>query len=195
MPVSSLGEHIRQLEEDLTAEPMRISAYHDLPFAILRYDPEEEWSLRREVRRLATRLGNAGKQVHTISLANLLWKAIEDSEGLEDLVALEKVRGFKVAQEQVTTYLSDPGWRPLPDLLQERLDHLDEDRDIAFLVRAASMGPGIYHMSRLLDEMQGKTRVPTVLFYPGTLEGTNGLKFMGLGDREAIGNYRVKIYG
>jgi hypothetical protein len=191
----SLGEHIRQLEEDLTAEPMRISAYHDLPFAILRYDPEEEWNLRREVRRLATRLGNVGKRVHTVSLAELLWEAIEDSEGLEDLVALEKVRGFEVAQEQVTTYLSDPGWRPLPDLLQERLDQLDENRDIAFLVRAAAMGPQIYHMSWLLDEMQGKTRVPTVLFYPGTLEGTNGLKFMGLGDREAMGNYRVKIYG
>ena len=195
MPVSSLGEHIRQLEEDLTAEPMRISAYHDLPFAILRYDPEEEWSLRREVRRLATRLGNAGRQVHIISLAELLWEAIEDSEGLEDLVALEKARGFEVAQEQVTTYLSDPGWRPLPDLLEERLNDLDEDRDVAFLVRAAAMGPQIYHMSRLLDEMQGKTRVPTVLFYPGALEGTNGLKFMGLGDREAMGNYRVKIYG
>ncbi len=191
----SLGEHIRQLEEDLTAEPMRISAYHDLPFAILRYDPEEEWSLRREVRRLATRLGNAGKRVHIISLAELLWEAIEDSEGLEDLIALEKMRGFEVAQEQVTTYLSDPGWRPLPDLLQERLDGLDEDQEVAFLVRAAAMGPQIYHMSRLLDEMQGKTRVPTVLFYPGTLEGTNGLKFMGLGDREAMGNYRVKIYG
>jgi hypothetical protein len=195
MRVSSPGEDIRQLEEDLTAEPMRISAYHDLPFAILRYDPEEEWNLRREVRRLATRLGNEGKRVHIISLADLLWEAIEDSEGLEDLVALEKVRGFEVAQEQVTTYLSDPGWRPLPELLQERLDGLDEDRDVAFLVRAAAMGPQIYHMSRLLDEMQGKTRVPTILFYPGTLEGTNGLKFMGLGDREAMGNYRVKIYG
>lgn len=193
--MSSPGEDIRQLEEDLTAEPMRISAYHDLPFAILRYDPEEEWSLRREVRRLATRLGNEGKRVHIISLAELLWEAVEDSEGLEDLVALEKMRGFEVAQEQVTTYLSDSGWRPLPDLLQERLEDLDADRDVAFLVRAAAMGPQIYHMSRLLDEMQGKTRVPTVLFYPGTLEGTNGLKFMGLGDREAMGNYRVKIYG
>jgi hypothetical protein len=195
MRVSSPGEDIRQLEEDLTAEPMRISAYHDLPFAILRYDPEEEWSLRCEVRRLATRLGIAGKRVQIISLADLLWEAIEDSEGLEDLVALENARGLEVAQQQVTTYLSDPGWRPLPDLLEERLDGLDEDRDVAFLVRAAAMGPQIYHMSRLLDEMQGKTRVPTVLFYPGTLEGTNGLKFMGLGDREAMGNYRVKIYG
>lgn len=192
--MSSLSADIRRLEEDLTAKPMRISAYHDLPFAILRYDAEEEWDLRREARRLAVRLEKAGKRVHTISLADLLWEVIEDCEGLDAVVELEKDRGFEVAQQQVTTYLSDPDWSPLPDLLEERLKPLDPDRDLAFLVRASAMAPAIYHMSRLLDEMQGRTRITTILFYPGTLEGTTGLKFMGLGSREAMGNYRVKIY-
>jgi hypothetical protein len=192
--VSSLSADIRRLEEDLTASPTRISAYHDLPFAILRYDAEEEWDLRREARRLAVRLSNAGKRVYTISLADLLWEAIEDCEGLNAVVELERERGFEVAQQQVTTYLSDPDWRPLPDILAERLEPLDPERDVAFLVRAAAMAPAIYHMSRLLDEMQGRTQVTTILFYPGTLEGTTGLRFMGLKSREAMGNYRVKIY-
>ena len=44
----SLKERIDLLERDLTAVPPRISVYHDLPFAILRYDPDEEWwELRR----------------------------------------------------------------------------------------------------------------------------------------------------
>src|SRR5829696_9491037 len=137
--MSSLSADIRRLEEDLTAHPMRISAYHDLPFAILRYDAEEEWDLRREVRRLAVRLGNAGKRVRAISLAYLLWEAIEDCEGLDDVVELERERGFEVAQQQVTTYLSDPDWRPLPDILAERLDPIDPERDVAFLVRASAM--------------------------------------------------------
>ncbi len=192
--MSSLSADIKRLEEDLTASPTRISAYHDLPFAILRYDAGEEWDLRREARRLAVRLGNAGKRVRTISLADLLWEAIEDCEGLDAVVELERERGFEVAQQQVTTYLSDPDWLPLPDILAEHLEALDPERDVAFLVRAAAMAPAIYHMSRLLDEMQGRTRVPTVLFYPGTLEGTTGLRFMGLKGREAMGNYRVKIY-
>ena len=192
--MSSLSANIRRLEEDLTADPVRISAYHDLPFAILRYDAEEEWDLRREARRLAVRLENAGKRVHTISLAELLREAIEDCEGLDAVIELERARGFEVAQQQVTTYLSDPDWRPLSDVLAERLEALDPGRDVAFLVRAAAMAPAVYHMSRLLDEMQGRTRVATILFYPGTLEGTTGLKFMGLGSREAMGNYRVKIY-
>ncbi len=193
MQASSLRDSIRALEEDLTATPMRISAYHDLPFAILRYDPEEEWSLRREVKYLATRLRIAGKQVHTVSLAELLWAAVDDAEGLDAVEELERERGFEAAQEQVTTYLSDPDWSPLPGMLQERLEYLDPERDVAFLIRAAAMAPSIYHMSSLLDKMQGKTKVPTVLFYPGA-EGSTGLHFMGLKDRETTGNYRVKIY-
>ena len=43
--------------------------------------------------------------------------------------------------------------------------------------------------------MQGKTRVTTILFYPGSIEGTMGLRFVALKDRETLGNYRVKIYG
>jgi len=143
MQVSSLRDSIRALEEDLTASPMRISAYHDLPFAILRYDPEQEWSLRREVKYLATRLHIAGKQVHTVSLAELLWEAIDDAEGLDAVVELERERGFAAAQEQVTTYLSDPDWSPLPEMLRERLEYLDPERDVAFLLRAAAVAPAI----------------------------------------------------
>jgi hypothetical protein len=50
-------------------------------------------------------------------------------------------------------------------------------------------------MSMLLDKMHGKTRVATILCYPGSIEGTTGLRFMDLKDRDALGNYRVKIYG
>jgi hypothetical protein len=174
---------------------MRISAYHDLPFAILRYDADEEWELRREVRLLERRLHNAGKQAHPISLAELLWELVEEAEGIETIAELERLRGFEAAQEQVTTYLVDPEWSPLPLVLKDRLDSLDPERDVAFLERAAAMAPSIYHLSRLLDEMQGKTRVPTILFYPGELEGSTGLRFMGLRERESTGNYRVKIYG
>lgn len=191
----SLKENIELLERDLLADPPRIIVMSSLPFAILRYDPEEEWTLRREIRLLAQRLGNAGKRVHFISLAELLWQAIEESEGLEAVVQLERDDGFKAAQRQVGDYLSDPDWRPLPDLLAERLTNLDPQRDVAFLWRAAAMAPSIYQMSKLLDQMQHRTHVPTVLFYPGSLEGITGLRFMNLPNRQAMGNYRVKIYG
>jgi hypothetical protein len=193
--VRSLKDRVELLEADLKAVPPRVSVYHDLPFAILRYDPAEEWELRRQTKLLATRLGECGKQVHLVSMAELLWEAVKTTEGLEAVVELERQRGYEAAQEQVTVYLSDRDWKPLPLLLKARLDKLDPAKSVVFLTRAAVMAPAVYHMSKLLDEMQGKTRVTTILFYPGSLEGTTGLRFMDLKDREALGNYRVKIYG
>ena len=193
--MSSLKNRIELLEADLKADPPRISVYHDLPFAILRYDPEEEWTVRREARLLATRLGERGKNTAIIHMSDLLWKAIEKTEGIEAVVELEKERGFVAAQEQMTTYLSDHDWRPLADLLTERLQELNDSTDVVFLMRTASMAPGIYHMSKLLDQMQGKTSLTTILFYPGSIEGTTVLRFMAIKDRDCLGNYRVKIYG
>jgi hypothetical protein len=199
--MSSLKDSIAFLESDLKAVPPRINVYHDLPFAIMRYDPTDEWELRREIKLLATRLEAVGKEVQIIPMSELLWSALEkvhqkdDDEGLEAIIGLEKERGYVEAQQQVTTYLSSKVWIPLWDLLAERLASIGPENSVVFLTRVAAMSPGIFHMSMLLDKMQGKTKVATVLFYPGSIEGTTGLRFMDLKDRDTLGNYRVKIYG
>lgn len=199
--MSLLKDSIAPLESDLKAVPPRISVYHDLPFAIMRYNPTDEWELRREMKLLATRLEAVGKTVHMIPMSELLWTALEivsqkdDDEGFEAVVALEKDRGYVEAQQQVTTYLSSKVWVPLWDLLADRLASINPECSVVFLTRVAAMSPGIFHMSMLLDKMHGKTKVPTILFYPGSIEGTTGLRFMELKDRDALGNYRVKIYG
>lgn len=196
MPVSSLKEGFDLLEEHLLAKPPRISNYSDLPFAILRYSPSEEWGLRRELSLRESRLQAAGKRTARLSLAGLLWEAIDSSEGIDALVELEANRGFAEAERQVATYLSDPDWCALPDLVVKHVEALTPRPDVVFLYRAGAMAPASYHMSKLLDELHGRTTVPIILCYPGTLEpgSVSGLRFMDL-DREATGNYRVKIYG
>lgn len=199
--MSSLKDSIAPLESHLKSVPMQIGVYQDLPFAIMRYDPADEWELRREIKLLATRLETVGKEVHIIPMSELLWSALEQvhakdgDEGLEAVIALEKDRGYVEAQQQVTTYLSSKVWVPLWELLAKRLASFNPETSVVFLTRVAAMSPGILHMSMLLDKMHGKTKVPTVLFYPGSIEGTTGLRFMDLKDRDALGNYRVKIYG
>lgn len=192
--MSSLIERIKLLENDLTEIPPRINVYKDLPFAILRYDPGEEWDLRRETRLLATRLEDSGKHVEMVSMSELLWKAIDETEGMDEVVKLERERGYVAAQVQATTYLSDRDFRPLSGLLAERLVSFDPATTIVFLTRVAAMAPGIYHMSKLLDEMQGKTRVTTILFYPGSLEGVTCLRFMNLKDRDALGSRLASLH-
>jgi hypothetical protein len=199
--MSSLRDSIAPLESDLKAVPPRINVYHDLPFAIMRYDRTDEWELRREIKLLATRLEAVGKEVHIISMSELLWSALEkvhqkdDDEGLEAVIELEKERGYVEAQQQVAMYLSSRVWIPVWDLLAKRLASISPENSVVFLTRVAAMSPGIFHMSMLLDKMQGKAKVATILCYPGSIEGTTGLRFMDLKDREALGNYRVKIYG
>src|ERR1017187_6653459 len=139
MRLSSLKDSIAPLESDLKAIPSRINVYHDLPFAIMRYDPTDEWELRREVKLLATRLETVGKEVHIVPMSEMLWSALkmvyqkDDDEGLEAVIALEKERGYVEAQQQVTTYLSSKVWIPLWDLLAERLALINPENSVVFL--------------------------------------------------------------
>ena len=190
----SFHERLSMLEDDLKAIPVRISAYHDLPFCVFHYDPKSEFQTRREMKLLATRIGNVGKSVLTISIADLLWEAIDSNDNIDSLADEEKQFGFERAQETVNKYLTDEAFSPLPELLSDKLSTLDPKKNVAFLNRAASLAPSIYQVSQLLGQMQGKTLVPTVIFYPGSVEGTTGLRFMDMSDRIPMGSYRVKIY-
>lgn len=193
--MSSLRERIDVLQQDLLAEPMRISAYHDLPFAIFRYDPQDEHLARKEAILLARRLANAGRRVHFFSLARALWEAVRRTEGLAAVVEEEQERGFERAQRTVSTLLADPDFLPLAGQIEERVKNLSPSSDVVFLVRAAALAPGIYRCARLLDEMHGRTMVPLILLYPGAIEGATALRFMDLPDREPSAyNYRVRIY-
>ena len=104
--------------------------------------------------------------------------------------------GFARAEETVSTLLSDEAYTPLPAALHEQMKGYDPALDVVFLVRTACLSPAIYRCAKLLEEMHGRTMVPIILFYPGTLEGESTLRYMDLPDREQTGayNYRVKIY-
>ncbi|MBA2882815.1 hypothetical protein HNR65_003170 [Desulfosalsimonas propionicica] len=195
----SLPDRLDELREDLVADPMRISTYHDMPFAIFRYDPPDEYLCRKHIRLLAISLEqNHARNVHFISLGKLLWQAISQTEGIDAVIADEKQRGFENAQKTVHTLISDEDdFMPLSGLIEDRAATLKSKQDIIFLVRAGALAPHIYRCSTLLDKMHGKTEVPIILFYPGTAEGRTDLRFMGMEDRAGTGayNYRVKIYG
>ena len=191
----SLKDLVRNLETDLRARPPRHYIYNDLPFAVFCYPPLLEWELRREMQLLKTRLEKDKHwQVTLISLAELLWQSVDESEGMDAITILERSSGFPTAQSQVYEYLSDPDWRTLPDLLAERLNQLDPKKDLVFLWRAGALAPEMYRVSTLLDKMKGRTSVSCVLFMPATSGESEGLRFMGLADLEPRGSYHTKIY-
>jgi len=168
-----------------------LSAYHDMPYAIFRYPPEDEFAVRRETQMLHTRLEAAGKRVTTISLAECMHEALE-AEGLdtETLVNAEINVGLPETIETVHQVLSE--YRPLDRLVAEKVPTDAEPlRDVVFIVRAGALFP-VYRTHALLEQLKGKLNVPAVLFYPGTLDGPTGLRFMDVLDAEH--NYRPRIF-
>lgn len=180
--------------EPILREPdprARISAYHNMPYAIFHYPPEEEIPLRAELALLKTRLEQMGKRITTISLADCLADALA-AEGLttQRIEDAEKRTGIEKMIDTIHMVISRR--RPIDDLVAARIpEQSDSARDIVFIVRAGSLFP-FYRTSSLLEQLKGKLEVPAVLFYPGELDGVAGLKFMGV--LEAEHNYRPKIF-
>lgn len=182
----------RDLEPVLSlADPRtKISAYHDMPYAIFRYDPGEEFELRHEVGMLVTRLETKNKRVTRVSLAECLDQAMRSVRPLEEWFAAERAMGTQTVVETVHNVLTEDA--SLVDLVAERLPKdQDPGRDIVFMTRTGSLFP-VYRAHSLLEQLKGRITVPAVLFYPGTLDGPAGLKFMGVLDADS--NYRPKIF-
>lgn len=168
-----------------------ISSYDNMPYAIFRYDPEEEFKLRQELTLLKTRLEQEGKRVQTISLADCLQQALEATNFTRDRIEKsEHQTGAAKVAETIHVILSKR--QPLDDLVASRMPvDASPTRDIVFITRAGALFP-MYRTSSLLEQLKGKVHVPAVLFYPGHMDGAAGLRFMGVLDAEH--NYRPKIF-
>jgi len=191
--VSDLVHRLRQDLEPILALPdprQQISAYHDMPYALFRYDPEEEFELRKQVSLLETRLAQKGKRIRRISLAECLEEAMRSQGPLEDWFAVEREQGVASVVDTVLAVLSE--YAPLVDLVAARLpEDPDPLHDLVFIQRTGSLFP-MYRTFSLLEQLKGRIQIPAVLFYPGDLDGASGLRFMGVLDAEH--NYRPKIF-
>lgn len=168
----------------------RISAYHDMPYAIFRYPAEDEFTLRKEVSLLQTRLEQKGKRITRISLAECLAEAMRAERPMEAWSEAERAEGVEKVVETVHAVLAE--YQPLVKLVAAKMPK-DPDplRDIVFIIRTGALFP-VYRTFSLLDQLDGRVKAPTVLFYPGELDGAAGLRFMGV--LEAEHNYRPKIF-
>src|SRR6476620_4695345 len=122
----SVTDHMtKRLTEDLEpllalADPReRISAYHDMPYALFQYDPEEEFELRKQVTLLETRLTQKGKRIQRISLAECLDEAMRSQRPLKEWFAAEREHGTETVVQTVHSVLSEDA--ALVDLVAKRM--------------------------------------------------------------------------
>src|SRR5271165_3026259 len=191
--MSDLLQRIKMSLEPILelADPReRISAYHDMPYALCRYEPEEKFELRKQITLLETRLQQKGKGVNPLALPQCLHEAMQSQRPLEDWFAAEREQGTDTIVETVHSVLSE--YAPLVDLVAAQMpDDPDPFRDVVFIMRTGALFP-VYRTFSLLEQLKGRVTVPTVLFYPGDLDGAAGLRFMGV--LAAEHNYRPKIF-
>jgi hypothetical protein len=194
--MSDIEARIRNTLEPILAldDPrQRLSAYHDMPYAIFRYDPGDEFEMRKQVRLLETRLGQRGKNVRRVYLAQCLEAAMATQRPLEQWFEVERELGTQAVVDTVHAVLSEPEYAPLVDLVASQLPPEEDDprREVVFILRTGALFP-VYRTFSLLEQLKGRVHVPTVLFYPGDLDGASGLRFMSVLDAEH--NYRPKIF-
>lgn len=202
----SLPQTFAALRRDLIHDDgPRISTMRNYRFAIVQYDPAEEFALRAEAHRLRMDLEAHGWRVLPINLQKLLLDRIR-TQGAEWIarVAAMETRMAELAPERGLHYLKSK-LAPLIEgpegiaadvsrLITEQADRHPEaqDRSLALIGRAGALYP-FYRSSALLRHLDGHTRnIPVVLLYPGERRGATGLSFMGI--LAADSDYRPRIY-
>jgi hypothetical protein len=208
---SALERTFKALKKDLLRDGgAQISVTRNYNFAILPYEPSEEFALRNQVSRLSAELREAGWSTATIALHTLLLARLRSlgSEYLDALIKREKSlaqkspeRALNHLTERIVQEIEGPNGIAL-DVVREIKKLLDEnpenrERTVVFIARAGALYP-FFRTSALLKHVADHTeKIPVVLLYPGTLVGDAGrgdaaLSFMGKlpSDRD----YRPRIY-
>ena len=175
-------------------------------FAIVQYDPAEEFQLRGEVQHLTSDLVANGWMVISISLQKLLLDRVRaqgedwvdrvvDMEGR--LAGIDPERGLNYLKSTSSRRSSKGRTASRPTAAASSAStptaHPDSvDRTLALIGRAGALYPFI-RSSALLRHLDGRTRnVPVVLLYPGERRGPTGLSFMGMLNPD--NDYRPRIY-
>ena len=170
-----------------------------MPYAIFRYDPTEEFAMRAQVAHAADPPREAREADHADLAGRVPRRGDARRAPDRGLVRGRAHDGHRVGRRdrsrdpvQAVTGADGRAIGRLEALVLERLPQ-DPDplRDIVFILRTGALFP-VYRTFTLLEQLHGQVAVPTVLFYPGDLEGPAGLKFMGV--LEAEHNYRAKIF-
>jgi hypothetical protein len=207
MPLfTTLHASFEALKTDLIhADGPQISTMRNYRFAILQYEPNQEFDVRSMVQKLTTELIASGWFVLTISLHKLFLARIrQQGDDWIARVSQMEARMGQLAPERGLNYLRSKleglieGPEGIAADCQRIIDahmaqHPDTaERTVALVGRAGALYP-FFRSSALLRHLDGKTQhVPVVLLYPGKREDKTGLSFMG--ELKADNDYRPRIY-
>lgn len=201
-----LDNAIASLKNDLL-DPggPKISTMRNYRFAILPYEPQDEFKLRDRISKLTDELKAQGWNVLSISLHLLLLNRIKQEQPrvLDSIIRTEHRlykkdpnRALNHLKEKIALYVegSDGIAKDAIELINNFADNYPQEtnRTLILLGRTGALYP-FFRSSALLKHLDGKTRnIPVVLLYPGERTDLNALSFMG--ELPSDRDYRPRIY-
>lgn len=202
---SSLSRAIDGLHADLLDEGgPKISTMRNYRFAILQYEPKEEFLLRERIRWLTDELNGRGWSICSISLHQLLLDRLkqQDPQVRDSWIKMERRlygkdedRALNYLKDKIAQYVEGPDGivKDVIRLISEFADQVEDhdDRVLVLLGRTGALYPFL-RSSAMLKHLDGKTfNLPVVLLYPGEIED-RALRFMG--ELHPDRDYRPRIY-
>jgi hypothetical protein len=206
----SVKEAVDAVRRDLIHEDgPQISTMRNFRFAILQYEPREEFKLREEIQKLSSELSANGWMVLTLDLHAMLLARLRElpDDWIERVIRREKLlsqskspeHGLNELRQRLRPEIEGPLGlakdcsAKILELIEKHKDIPDfQDRTLVLLGRAGALHPFL-RPGNLLRHLDGHTSgVPVILLYPGEREGQTGLKFMGIDEPD--NDYRPRIY-
>jgi len=201
----NLKEKFEELRRDLlNPNGPQISTMNNYSFAILQYEPEEEFAMRQQVNDLVSEMRQLGWRVKNVDLLDLMLRRLkeENSSEIQEFIEGEKELYKSDGIDSSLEYLKDIMVKDLEgpqgialDVIKEietLVGNNDPKQTIVFISRAGALYP-FYRTSGLLRYLDGRTgRIPVILLYPGSRPGVTSLSFMG--EYQPDSDYRPRIY-
>jgi hypothetical protein len=184
----SLDETFDQLLKHLR-QPELLNPAHSDPFFYFVHDPAETLAVKQKLPVWSSFLANEGWTVEQVSLARLLWEAVDSSGRWNDWMTLESQADSEQVNEAVRDVLHSGN-----ALVNAVADRVSEERPhtLVFLTDTAALHP-YFRVRSIEAALHDRVKVPTVLFYPGRRSGQYGLHFLGFYGFD--GNYRATLLG
>jgi len=184
----SLDNVFMELVEKIR-DPDALNPAKSDPVFYFSYPPELMLDVKKRLPRWMSKIKEAGFDVKRLSMAEILWGAIDESGRWDLWLELEPDADI----EQINAAVSDVlrQGNALVDKIAAVVESAPEGT-VVLITEGELLHPW-FRTRTIESRLHDKVKTPTVIFYPGRRSGQYGLHFLGF--YPVDGNYRSTLLG
>lgn len=174
---------------DKISDPDALDPAKSDPVFYFVYPPDLMLDLKKRLPRWTSRIREAGFEVRRVSIADVMWKLVDDSERWDEWIELEAEADIEMLRDALSDVL-----RQNNALLNSIAAEVESTsgKEVVLITEIELLHP--FTRTKIIgDYLHDKAKVPTVFLYPGTLSGQSSLKFLGFHSPDP--GYRSAILG